>query len=41
MSNFVIQLRRSEYHDFVGYLTGIRFERIVLNVLAVRVKSAL
>jgi glycosyltransferase involved in cell wall biosynthesis len=41
MSNFVIQLHRSEYHDFVGYLTGMRFERIVLNVPAVRFKTAL
>ena len=41
MSNFVLQLHRSEYHDFVGYLTGIRFERIVLNVPVVRFKTAL
>jgi glycosyltransferase involved in cell wall biosynthesis len=41
MGNFAIQLHRSEYHDFVGYLTGIRFERIVLNLPAVRFKTAL
>ena len=41
MRNLVIQLHRSEYHDFVDYLSGIRFERIVLNVPAMRFKTAL
>jgi len=40
MRNLVIQLHRSEYHDFVDYLSGIRLERIVLNVPAVRFKTA-
>jgi glycosyltransferase involved in cell wall biosynthesis len=40
MRNYVLQLYRSEYHDFVAYLEKIRFQRIVLNVPAVRFKSA-
>jgi glycosyltransferase involved in cell wall biosynthesis len=40
MRDFVIQLHASEYHDFVGYLTGMQFQRIVLNAPALRFKTA-
>jgi len=40
-SNVVIQLHPAEYHDFVHYLDGIEFRRIVLNAPGARFHSAL
>jgi glycosyltransferase involved in cell wall biosynthesis len=40
VSNFVIQIHAAEYHDFVGYLEGMQFQRIVLHVPPLRFKSA-
>jgi len=40
MPNFVIQVHPEEYHDFVSYLTGLEFQRIVLRTPAWRFKTA-
>lgn len=39
MPDFVIQVHPEEYHDFVDYLTGLRFERVVLHAPAWRFKT--
>jgi hypothetical protein len=40
MSNVVIQLHPTEYHDFVHYLDEIEFRRIVLHAPGTRFKAA-
>jgi hypothetical protein len=39
VSNFVIQSHPAEYHDFVRYLDGIEFRRIVLHAPGLRFKG--
>lgn len=39
MNNFVIQSHPAEYHDFVAYLDGIDFRRIVLHAPGLRFKG--
>jgi len=39
MSNVVIQMHPAEYHDFVHYLDGIEFRRIVLHAPGARFKT--